>query len=139
MYMKKLVFLLLPFALMAWGCSGDQITTDDEGTTEDSGVSVDCSTLNTDIAALQILSNEAVAGSTVTDLSGSVITFSSGETATVTVRNAYSFNYANPTISVGSSKWLQRLLVCLVWECVEQDERDSGRQQHTGFRLAHKR
>lgn len=106
MYMKKLVFLLLPFALMAWGCSGDQITTDDEGTTEDSGVSVDCSTLNTDIAALQILSNEAVAGSTVTDLSGSVITFSSGETATVTVRNAYSFNYANPTISVGSSKWL---------------------------------
>lgn len=106
MYMKKLVFLLLPFALMAWGCSGDQITTDDEGTTEDSGVSVDCSTLNTDIAALQILSNEAVAGSTVTDLTGSVITFSSGETASVTVRSAYGFSYANPTISVGSSKWL---------------------------------
>ena len=104
--MKKLVFWLLPFAVLAGGCSGDRITTDDEGTTEDSGVSVDCSTLNTDIAALQALSNEAVAGSTVTDLTGSVITFSSGETATVTVRSAYNFNYANPTVSVGTSRWL---------------------------------
>ena len=104
--MKQLVFWLLPLSVLAWGCSGDQIITDDAGTTEDSGVSVDCSTLNTDIAALQVLSNEAVAGSTVTDLTGSVITFSSGETATVTVRSSYSFNYANPTISVGASKWL---------------------------------
>ena len=103
--MKKLVFWLLPFAFYAWGCSGDQILTDDGGTTDDSGVSVDCSALNTDIAALQVLSIEAAAGSTVTDISGSAITFSSGDTVTVTVRSAYNFNYVNPTISVGDSKW----------------------------------
>lgn len=93
-------------ALMVWGCSGDEITTDEDAASEDSGISVDCTTLNTDIAALQVLSVEMVAGSTVTDLNGSVITFSSGESVTVNVREAYDFSYANPTISVGSSNWI---------------------------------
>ena len=104
--MKQLVFWLLPLSVLAWGCSGDKITTDDGGTTEETGISVDCTTMNTDIAALQLLSNETAAGSTVTCLDGSVITFSSGGSATVTARSAYNFDYANPTVSVGNSKWL---------------------------------
>ena len=102
--MKRVWLYLLPLAVVFWGCKGDSITSDD--TEADEGISVDCSALNTDIAALQILSVEAVAGSTVTDLSGGTITFSSGSSASVTARDAYGFSYANPTISVGSSNWL---------------------------------
>jgi len=102
--MKRVWLYLLPLAVVFWGCKGDSITSDD--TEADEGISVDCSALNTDIAALQVVSVEAVAGSTVTDLSGGTITFSSGSSASVTARDAYGFSYANPTISVGSSSWI---------------------------------
>ena len=103
--MKQIANRLLPVLgiAVAAACSGDKIETT---TAESSGISVDCTALNADIAVLQTLSGEAVAGSTVLSLEDNVITFSSGETAAVNVRSAYDFNYANPTIGVGSSNWL---------------------------------
>ena len=101
--MKKITTIGLILPLMFSGCAGDDITVIVQ---EKTGVSVDCSQLNTDIAALQALSNEYVAGSTVTSVSEDTITFSSGNTMIINARAAYGFNYANPTIGVGASQWL---------------------------------
>ena len=62
--MKQIAYRLLPVLgiAVAAACSGDKIETT---TAESSGISVDCTALNADIAVLQTLSGEAVAGSTV--------------------------------------------------------------------------
>lgn len=100
--MKRIVTIGLVLPLMLGGCAGDDITVIEQETT---GVSVDCSQFNADIAALQTLSNEYVSGSLVTSVSGDTITFSSGNTVAIKARSAYGFNYANPTIGVGTTKW----------------------------------
>jgi len=92
--------LILP--LVFCGCANDDITE----TEDNAGISVDCTQLNSDIAALQVLSNEYVAGSTVTSVNEDTIIFSSGNTVSINTSSAYNFSYANPTIGVGSSQWL---------------------------------
>ena len=102
--MKKQVLVSgLLMLLVLGGCNGDDITIIE---VEEEGVSVDCSELNSDIVALQILSNELVAGSTVTAVSDGNLSFSSGNTVLIKVRSAYGFDYANPTIGVGAHYWL---------------------------------
>ena len=101
--MKRTATILLVLPLLLSGCTGDDITVVEQ---EKTGVSVDCSELNSDIAALQSLSNECIAGSMVTSVSDGTISFSSGQKTTVITRSAYSFDYANPTIGVGSAQWL---------------------------------
>ena len=96
-------FTLILLLLLSGGCTGDDITLIEE---EESSVSVDCTALNSDIAALQVIANEMTSGSTVTAVSNGALTFSTGNTAQVNVRTAYGFSYANPTISVGTSAWL---------------------------------
>lgn len=101
--MKKFSVSCLFMLLVLVGCTGDDITIVEA---QEEGVSVDCSELNSDIAALQILSNELVAGSTVTAVSDGNLSFSSGNTVIIKVRSAYGFSYANPTIGVGTNNWL---------------------------------
>lgn len=102
--MKKQVLISgLLVLLMTGGCSGDEITIIEN---QEEGVSVDCSELNSDISTLQVLSNEYVAGSTVTDICDGTLTFSSGNTVQIKVRSAYGFSYANPTIGVKMANWL---------------------------------
>ena len=101
--MKKVSVSCLFMLLVLVGCTGDDITIVEA---QEEGVSVDCSELNSDITALQILSNEYVACSTVTDISDGTLTFSSGNTVQIKVRSAYGFSYANPTIGVGTANWL---------------------------------
>ena len=100
---KQVLISGLLMLLVSGGCTGDKITVIEA---QEEGVSVDCSELNSDIAALQILSNELVAGSTITAISDGNLSFSSGNTVLINVRSAYGFNYANPTISVGTNNWL---------------------------------
>ena len=101
--MKKVSVSCLFMLLVLVGCTGDDITLVEA---QEEGVSVDCSELNSDITALQTLSNEYVACSTVTDISDGMLTFSSGNTVQIKVRSAYGFSYANPTIGVGTANWL---------------------------------
>lgn len=100
------LFAMTLLLILSGSCTGDSITTIEEE--KKSGISVDCSALNSDIAALQVIANETVAGSTVTsvDIDEGTVVFSSGNTAQVNVRTTYGFSYANPTISVGTSSWL---------------------------------
>lgn len=88
---------------LSGGCVGDNFTDIEE---EESVVSVDCTALNSDIAALQVIANEKTSGSMVTAVNEGTLTFSTGNMAQVKVRTAYGFSYANPTISVGTSTWL---------------------------------
>lgn len=95
--MKKVILLLLPFALLAGACSRDEIETTD---IVDSSVSNTCTDLNKDIALLQTLASKA--GVKYTDLTDGAITFADNAAVTVAV-SAYSSGYVNPTVGVSSA------------------------------------
>jgi len=68
-------------------------------------VSVDCSDLNSDIAAMQALYKENKAGNEVLSVQGKTITFTSGNSVTVNVRDSYGFSYVNPVPGMSGDKW----------------------------------
>ena len=103
--MKKILSFFIPLIIAVSGCSTDEISVV-ESTGSTGGISVDCSSLNADISVLQTLSKELAGGSTVLSVSDNTITFSSGTSVTLAIRDSYSFSYVNPVVATSSSKWI---------------------------------
>lgn len=99
--MRKIALWFIPLAVIAAGCSGDDIDVV-EG---DSSITVNCTELNSDLKVLQGLITEINAGSTVYSFSDGTIAFSSGTIVTVKARDAYSFSYYNPVVGASGGYW----------------------------------
>lgn len=111
--MRKYYLSIIPalaLSLMLSGCSADKITYTDEaisgGSSSTAETVIDCDNFNADIAVLQTLIGELLSGSCVISVSGNTITFDTGTVASVTVRDTYGFDYANPVVGVSGRYWV---------------------------------
>lgn len=100
-FMNKYYLSLIPalaLSLMLSGCRADEITYKD--------TVINCKEFNADIAVLQTLTGELLSGSCVMSVSDNTITFDTGTVASVTVRDTYGFDYANPVVGVSGRYWV---------------------------------
>ena len=109
--MKPVVPAMLMSSLLVFSCQKDNIVTVDTpfgstgGQDVSAGIAVDCADLNSDIAVLQALYVEAISGGCVTGVEGTTVSFYSGTTVTVAVRESYGLGYASPMVSISGKYW----------------------------------
>lgn len=84
-------------------CTPEKITISDEVT---EGDTFSCSVFNGDISVLRTVLNEFENGGSIYSIDGNgTITFTSGASAAVVVRNSYSFDYSNPVVGFNGKCW----------------------------------
>jgi len=92
--------------LLLSGCSKDDITYVESDAKEETAINLDCADFNADIALLQTLTAELLSGSCILSVDGNTLSFDSGTSVTVTVRESYGFGYVNPAVGISGKYWV---------------------------------